>query len=102
MNWYRITLSRQEFESGELAILQGAFQEAYVASNAAEGMALFGIWSDDKTAYYAYITPSAVRYVRALLEAYSAEAQDPPNVASLSLIFGDEAGRWSRSSRFEA
>jgi hypothetical protein len=102
MNWYRITLSRHEFESGELAVLQGAFQEAYVACNAPKGMALFGIWSDDRSLYFVYVTPNAAPHVRPLLDAYSAEPHDPANPRSLSLIFGDESGRTFRSSGFEA
>lgn len=102
MNWYRITLSREDYESGELAVLQGAFQEAYVARNAPRGMALFGIWSDDRTAYFAYLTPDSVPHVRPLLEAYSAEPVDPPDPSRLSLIFGDESGRGSRSGVLEA
>jgi hypothetical protein len=102
MNWYRITLSRQEFEAGELAILQGAFQEAYIARNAPAGMALFGMWNDERSAYFVYVTPRSVPHVRPLLDAYSAEALDPPDRSRLSLIFGDESGRAAGSSVFEA
>jgi hypothetical protein len=42
MRWHRITLSRQEYESGEMAVLSGAFRAAYVARNGPEGMAMFG------------------------------------------------------------
>ena len=31
MSWHRITLSRQEYEAGEMAVLSGAFRTAYVA-----------------------------------------------------------------------
>lgn len=102
MHWYRITFSRQEYESGESAVLQGAFQEAYVASNAPKGMALFGTWSDDETCYFVYATPNSVSHLRPLLDAYSAEPHDPPDPSGLSLIVGDESGRVSQEQGFEA
>ena len=93
VDWYRIKLSREEYESGELEILQGAFREAYIASNAPWGMALFGIWDDDGLHYLVYVTPASVRYMMPLLDAYSAEPHDPRNPYNLSLICGDESGR---------
>lgn len=92
-NWYRIRLSRDEYASGELAILLGAFREVFVAKNGPRGMALFGIWGDDGETYWVYVTPASVRYVRPLLDAYSAEAQDPRNARTLDFLSGDEAGR---------
>ena len=102
MNWYRITLSRQEYESGEMAIFKGAFLEAYIACNGPRGMALFGTWNDDETRYFLYTTPSAMPHIRPLLEAYSAEPLAPSNRSRLSLIFGDESGRLAPTHEFEA
>ncbi len=102
MTWRRIALSRLEFESGELAVFQGAFQEAYVAGNAPRGMALFGNWSTDGTCYFLYTSPNAAPYILPLLEAYSAEPLDPPDESSLTFIFGDEAGGLSPARGLEA
>jgi hypothetical protein len=51
MLWHRFTLSRQEYESVEIAVLLGIFRAAYVARNGAEGMAMFGCWADGGTSY---------------------------------------------------
>lgn len=90
MSWHRITLSRQEYESGELHVLLGAFHAAYVARNGPEGMAMFGCWADGDC-YFVYITPRSVRHVLPVLDAYSAKQSDMPEIACLSLIYGDES-----------
>ena len=94
MSWYRITLSREEYESGEIAVLMGAFRAAYVARNGPEGMAMFGCWTDDETRYFVYTTPKSVRHIVPLLDAYSANRIDTPDLSCSSLIYGDESGRW--------
>ncbi len=91
-DWYRIPLTRDEYDSGELEILQGAFHEAYVARNAPKGMALLGAWNEPRTEYWVYCTPASTRHIRPLLEAYSAEKHSPNRPRSLTLICGDEAG----------
>jgi len=40
MRWHRITLSRQEYESGEMALLLSAFRAAYVATAGLRAKAL--------------------------------------------------------------
>ncbi len=102
ISWHRITLSRQEYESGEIAVLMGAFRAAYVARNGPQGMAMFGCWGTDETSYLIYTTPASVRHIIPLLDAYSAKQTDKPNPASLSLIYGDESGLSSFDSGFEA
>lgn len=102
MSWHRITLSRQEYESGEMALLLGAFRAAYVARNGPEGMAMFGRWTDDGTCYLVYTTPRSVRHIIPLLDAYSAHRIDMPDLSSLSLIYGDESGLSSYQVEFEA
>jgi hypothetical protein len=102
MRWHRITLSRQEYESGEMAVLSGAFRAAYVVRNGPEGMAMFGCWADDGTSYLVYTTPKSVRHIDPLLDAYSAHPIDTPDPASLSLIVGDESGRFCSEIGFEA
>ena len=102
MRWHRITLSRQEYESGEMAVLSGAFRAAYIARNGPEGMAMFGCWADDGTCYLVYTTPGSVRHIDPLLDAYSAHPIDTPDPAGLSLIVGDESGRSCSEIGFEA
>jgi hypothetical protein len=102
MRWHRITLSRQEYESGEMAVLLGAFRAAYIAKNGPKGMAMFGCWADGGTHYHVYTTPGSVRHIVPLLEAYSAHPFDTQVPANLSLLVGDEAGRFCSEFGFEA
>lgn len=102
MSWRRIKLSRQEYESGEMLILLGAFRAAYIARNGPEGMAMFGCWADDGTCYFVYTTPKSARHIIPLLDAYSATRIDKPDPLSLSLIYGDESGISSFEIGFEA
>jgi hypothetical protein len=93
MNWHCIRLTRQEYQSGELEILRGAFRAAYIARNGPRGMALFGLWSEDALTYRVYATPAAERPLRAILDAYSATPDDPPgDRRRLDFICGDEEG----------
>jgi hypothetical protein len=102
MSWYRITLSRQEYESGEVALFLGVFRAAYIARNGPKGMAMFGCWSDDGACYLVYTTPRSVRHIEPLLDAYSAHQVDRPDPSCLSLLFGDESGLFSFEIGFEA
>jgi hypothetical protein len=102
MSWYRITLSRQEYESGEVSLLMGAFRAAYIAKNGPEGMAMLGGWNEDGSDYLVYTSPRAARYIIPLLDAYSAKKTNTPDMSSLSLIYGDESGLSSVEIGFEA
>jgi|GEM_PF-458732 hypothetical protein len=102
MSWHRIILSRAEFESGEVTVFMGAFRAAYVARNGPEGMAMFGCWSDDGARYFVYTTPKSARHIIPLLDAYSANQTDKPDISGLSLIYGDESGLTSFETGFEA
>ncbi len=102
MNWHRITLSRQAYESGEMAVLFGSFRAAYVAKNGPEGMAMFGCWTDDGTCYLVYTTPRSVRHIIPLLHAYSATQIDRPDPSCLSWIYGDESSLSTFEIEFEA
>jgi hypothetical protein len=88
-DWYRIRLTRDEYEGGEVGVIQGAFQHIYIAHNAPRGMAMFGMAADDGGAYFVYFTPSSLPHVRALARAYSAVPHAPPPRRGLALIFGD-------------
>jgi hypothetical protein len=91
MSWYRITLSRQEYGSGEMAIFFGAFRAAYISRNGPEGMAMFGSWADDGTSCFIYTTPRSVRHIVPILDAYSAKQIEKPDYSRLSWIYGDES-----------
>jgi hypothetical protein len=88
-DWYRIRLSRDEYEGGEVGVIQGAFQQIYIASNAPKGMAMLGSKDDDSEGYCVYFTPPSLPHVRALLKAYSAVPHAPPARRDLALIFGN-------------
>jgi len=93
MNWHYIRLSQEEVQTGELDILKGAFRSAYVARNGPRGMALFGAWDEDGLTYRVYATPASERYLRPILDAYSAKQEDPPwDRRGLTFICGDEEG----------
>jgi len=102
LKWHRITLSRQEYESGELNVFFGAFHAAYLARNGPEGMAMFGGWGGDGTHYFVYITPRSVRHIFPLLDAYSARQIDKPDLSGLSLLYGDESSQSLFNVEFEA
>lgn len=91
-DWYRIRLSRDEYEGGEVGVIQGAFQQIYIASNVPEGMAMLGARDDESDGYCIYFTPPSLPHVRALVKAYSAVPQDPPSRIGLALIFGNPEG----------
>jgi len=93
MNWHCIRLNRQEYESGEVEILRGAFRAAYISRNGPRSMALYGGWSEDGQTYLIYATPITERYLRPILDAYSAKPEDPPRGRrGLTFICGDEEG----------
>lgn len=102
MGWFRITLSRHEYESGESHVLWGAFHAAYIARNGPEGMAMYGRWDDDGSCYFVYITPRSVRHILPLLDAYSAKPCDMPEISSVTLIYGDESNHSYFEVEFEA
>jgi len=89
-SWYRIRLSRDEYESGEVAVIRGTFRRIYIARNGPKGMAMLGTESDDGEAYFIYFTPESLPHARVLVKAYSAEPHAPPLLHRLSLIFGEE------------
>ena len=100
--WHCISLSRHEYESGELNVLLGAFHAAYVARNGPNGMAMFGRWGEDGNQYRVYVTPTSVRHILPILAAYSAKPSERPTPERLSLIFGDETGYSANEIGFEA
>ena len=100
--WYRISLSRHEYESGEIDVLLGVFHAAYVAKNGPAGMAMFGCWSDDGATYLVYTTPNAARFIVPILAAYSGKPIPMPERSMLSLLYGDETSQSAFAYEFEA
>jgi hypothetical protein len=92
-HWHCLRLTRQEYEGGEVDIIRGAFRAAYLSRNGPQGMALFGLWSDDGQIYQVYATPVTERYFRPILDAYSAKPEAPPRkLQAMEFLCGDEAG----------
>jgi hypothetical protein len=89
VDWYRIRLSRDEYEGGEVGVIQGAFRQIYIASNGPRGMAMLGAREDGGDGYFVYFTPPSLPHVHALVKAYSAVPHDPPARGGATLIFGD-------------
>ncbi|CAL1241271.1 hypothetical protein [Candidatus Methylocalor cossyra] len=87
--WYRIKLSRDDYEGGEVGVIQGAFQQIFFACNAPKGMAMFGAEAEGGEVYWVHFTPDSLPHVRALLRAYDAEPEAPPARRGLTLLFGD-------------
>ena len=91
ISWFRIDLSREEFESGEFELVRAAFRGAYIACNGPSGAVLYGGWGEDGQTYRLYFTPPAHRCARGLLKAYSGEACEPPDTRHLDWLYGDPA-----------
>ncbi|MCU0733991.1 MAG: hypothetical protein MUF20_00515 [Methylotetracoccus sp.] len=87
--WYRIRLSREEYDAGESFLVQGVFQASFTARNGPRGAALYGAWDRDGFFFNLYFTPQTRACARALFQAYSAEPCDPPPISRLELIWGD-------------
>jgi hypothetical protein len=92
VDWYRIRLSRSDYEGGEAGVIQGAFQQIFIASNAPPGMAMLGALDESGDGYCIYFTPPSVPHAWALLKAYSAVPHEPPARKGLALLFGNADG----------
>lgn len=88
-DWYRIRLSRDEYEGGEVGVILGAFQQIYIASNGPKGMAIFGAEEHDGGGYRIYFTPASFPRVSALLNAYSAVPETELPRRGLKLLGGE-------------
>lgn len=88
--WYCIRLSREEYEAGDSCVIQAVFQESFIARNGPRGAALYGAWDKEGKSFVLYFTPQTRACARALLKGYSAEPCEPPQMARLELICGDE------------
>lgn len=87
--WYRIRLSRNDYNAGEPILVQGVFYESFIARNGPSGAALYGVWDHDGSAFNMYFTPQSWTCCRALFRVYSAEPCEPPPIGRLKLICGD-------------
>jgi len=89
--WYCIRLNRDEYEGGELGVIQGAFQQIYFASKGPEGMAMLGE-SDGEGGYRIWFTPRAAPRVQALVKTYAAVADEPLGWRRMEVLFGNPEG----------
>lgn len=88
--WYRIDLSREEFEGGEAEVIESAFRQIYFAANAPLGMAMLSARGVGGEGFSIYFTPRSLPHVRALVLAYEAMPLVAPAAAALTLRAGDE------------
>ena len=89
--WYRIDLSQDDYEGGEADVIEGAFRQIYIASNAPAGMAMFSTSASIGAGHCIYFTPQSQRHAAVLIMAYSAKAESLPQgiLQQLSLRVGD-------------
>ena len=97
--WYRIRLSWDEVENGEVSVIQGAFRACYVSGYGPRGMAMLGD-VDEGRCYDVYFTPASMPRARALVLAYSDVPVDPPRKRGLTLLAGDAAEAWLTFKEF--
>ena len=69
---YCIRLTHDEFEGGELQVIEGAFRQIYVASNGPLGMALLLHCPPGQAGCRVYLTASSLPHAAVLVKAYSA------------------------------
>ena len=84
--WYRIDLSKEDYEGGEADVIESAFRQIYIASNAPAGMAMLSASSPINAGYCIYFTPRSQRHAAALIRAYSAKAENLPRGASQRMV----------------
>lgn len=87
--WHCIRLSREDYDAGESAVLQGVFYASFVAKNGPRGAALYGAWDHDGRAVTLYFTPESWECARVLFLAYSAKPCASPRTDRLEWICGD-------------
>lgn len=87
--WWRVRLTSEDVDAGELLILQNLFRESFIARNGPQGAALYGAWVPDHAAYVLYFTPQTAACARALFEIYAAEACEPPVLSGFRWLYGD-------------
>jgi hypothetical protein len=87
--WWRIRLSREDVDAGELLILENLFRESFIARNGPAGAALYGAWAPDHGTFVLYFTPQTAVCARALFEIYSAETCEAPALAGFQWLYGD-------------
>ena len=89
--WYRIDLSREEFEGGEADVIEGAFRQIYFASNEPLGMAMLSACKSGNEGFSIYFTPRSLPHAKALVLAYEAVPLAPPVPGALTLRVGDSS-----------
>lgn len=76
--WYRIDLSQDDYQGGEADVIESAFRQIYIASNAPAGMAMLSATAAIGSGHCIYFTPQSQRHAAALIRAYSAKVESPP------------------------
>lgn len=85
-----IRLSHDEFEGGELQVIEGAFRQIYLASNGPVGMALLLHREPGQGGCRVYLTASSLPHAAVLVKAYSALPEALP-ARGLRVLAGDDS-----------
>ena len=94
---YCIRLTHDEFEGGELQVIEGAFRQIYVASNGPLGMALLLHRPPGQAGCRVYLTASSLPHAAVLVKAYSALPEALPTEGLRVLAGDDSAGGYSQA-----
>ena len=86
---YCIRLSHEEFEGGELQVIESVFRQIYVAANGPFGMALFLHRSPGESGCRLYLSAASMPHAAALVRAYGACPVEGPLPERMSLRVGD-------------
>jgi hypothetical protein len=91
-----IRLSHDEFEGGELQVIEGAFRQIYVAANGPVGMALLLHREPGQDGCRVYLTASSLPHAAVLVKAYSALPEALPAQGLRVLAGDDSVGGYSK------
>jgi len=87
MTWYRIALTAEQFDKGELERYRVDFAAAFKAAGAPRSMALFQKVGADG-GLELFLTPDCAEHAAALLDAWGCTLIDRPGMAGLHLLVG--------------
>ena len=87
---YCIRLTHDEFEGGELQVIEGAFRQIFIAANGPPGMALFFHRPAGESGCRLYLSAASLPHAIVLVKAYSAFPEDLP-AEGLRVLAGDNS-----------
>ena len=87
---YCIRLTHDEFEGGELQVIEGAFRQIFIAANGPPGMALFFHRPAGESGCRLYLSAASLPHATVLVKAYAASPEDLP-AEGLRVLAGDDS-----------